>query len=83
MGLPTNICLYQYRNSKPAAADTMMVPSQGEPKKGPMVIAITRAAPDLIGYALDLDDCFLPEIASTTTDATMNGAKRFSIQYPI
>jgi hypothetical protein len=61
----------------------MMVPSQGEPRKVPIAIAITRAAPNLIGYALGFNNYFLPEIASTTTDATMKGTKRFSIQYAI
>lgn len=48
-----------------------------------MAIAINRAAPSLIGYALGFNNCFLPEIASTTTAATMNGTKILSIQYAI
>src|SRR5207244_1965146 len=46
----------------------------------PITIAIARAAPNLIGYALGFDNRFLPEITSTTTDAMMKGTRRFPIQ---
>jgi len=48
-----------------------------------MAIAITRAAPSLIGYALGFDNCFLPETANTTIDEIKKGIRNFPIQNEI